>query len=142
MSNEVRLIPDYAPRAGKAQPLRVWVPILFLAAAVAVWHRPRLTPTFFPTALDLTMLAWLIVGAILIARLSSLPGWAFLVFGAVGDMFFLLANFEDNNFRAENWPLLRKEVAVGWCSMGAAGAAIARVIAVVGRVTSKVAAVN
>ena len=79
------------------------------------------------------MLAWLVVGAVLMARLSSLPGWAFLIFGAAGIMLFLLANFADNNFRAENWPLLRKEEAVGWCSMIAAGAAIARVIAFVGR---------
>jgi hypothetical protein len=129
MTTDPRSPLDYAAPSAEPPPRRVYLPIVFLCAAVMVWYRPRLTPTFFPDAFDKAMLVMLAIGAFVLARWSSLPGWCFVTFGAGGVALFLLANLNDNNFRENTnagdvlWP---------WCAMVAAGGLISRLILLLG----------
>ena len=79
-------------------PRRTWLPVLCLGTTFVIWYWPRLTPTFFPNALDIAAVVILLPTSFLIARTTSLPGWVFVAFGASGVMLFLLANFNNNNF--------------------------------------------
>jgi hypothetical protein len=118
MPNDSQTILDYAlPGSGKAR--RLWLPVVLLSLAFVVWYWPRLTPTFFPNGLDWAVLVLLAPGALAMARYSSLPGWAFAAYGAGAVLLFLFANFNDNNFRANNDA---REVLLPWSAMVLAGA--------------------
>src|SRR4051794_30758693 len=99
MKTDDRAILEYAAPAAR-MPRRAWLPVVCLLVALATWNWPRLTPTFFPNALDVAALILLAPAAFLIARKSSLPGWAFTLFGGLAVLLFLMANFNDNNFRS------------------------------------------
>src|SRR4051812_36707624 len=89
---------NYAPSsAPKPRPRRLL--LLCLLVAFVVWNWPRLTPTFFPNRVDLTTLILLAPATFLIASTNSLPPWNFTAFGGFGVSLFLMANFNDNNFR-------------------------------------------
>jgi hypothetical protein len=121
---------DYATSAS-ARPMRAWLPPILLLPGVVVWHGwPHLTPTGFPNALDLAMLALLAPGAFIMARYASLPGWVFVAFGASGVFLFLLANFHDNNFRRTTMP---SDIMLPWSAAIIGGAIVCRVIGILGR---------
>jgi hypothetical protein len=122
---------DYSPPRS-AKPRRLWLPAALLSVAFVVWNWPRLTPTFFPNGLDWNVLVLLAAGALIMARYSSLPGWAFLTYGAGAVFLFLFANFNDNNFRANTDA---QDILLPWCAMVAGGALVGRVIAFAGRAT-------
>lgn len=124
---------SYSAHSERAQP-RYWIPAAMLGIALLVWDSPRLTPTFFPTTLDWMVLVLFIPVTILMARYSSLPGWAFTTFGGLGVCLFLVANLDDNNFRA-NFYL--DDILLPWCLMVAGGAIGARMIAAVVRFVSR-----
>ena len=129
MLHEKRPIIDYAvPTLAKSR--RPWLPAVFLSLAFVVWYWPRLTPTFYPNGLDWTVLVLLGAGALTMARYSSLPGWAFMSYGAVAVVLFLSANFNDNNFRANT---TAQDILLPWCAMVFAGAVVSRLIAFAGR---------
>ena len=132
MTPEHQTILEYASPA-TAKPRRIWLPIVCLSSALVVWYWPRLTPTFFPNTLDVAVLILLAPAAFAIARSSSLPGWAFTLYGALSVTLFLLANFNDNNFRANT---AANDIVLPWCGMVVAGALVARLIAAVGRMTA------
>src|SRR5260221_6525010 len=101
--------------------------VAFLTLAYGVWYtEPRLTPTLFPTALDITMLVVLIPLAFLMAWRSSVPVWFFTIFGAVGVAMFLFANFSDGNFR-RNYGM--HDLWMSWSAMILGGGVACRVIA-------------
>jgi hypothetical protein len=129
MHDEPQTILDYAAPAA-LKPRRIWLPIVCLLVAFEVWNWPRLTPTFFPNALDVTALILLAPAAYLMARSSSVPGWSFTLFGGVGVLLFLMANFNDNNFRRTT---TLSDIRLPWCAMVVAGAVVARLIAGAGR---------
>jgi hypothetical protein len=129
MNTEGQRTLDYAtPTAPK--PRRIWLPILCLLVAFNVWNWPRLTPTFFPNMFDVIALILLAPAAFVVARISSLPGWVFTLFGGLSVLLFLMANFNDNNFR-RNTTL--NDVLLPWCVMVVGGAVAARFIASAGR---------
>src|SRR5215210_3704338 len=136
MTSILRRMSDQSPsilgygRSAPAKPLRLWVPVAVLSLALLAWNRPRLTPTFFPDRRDLTMLVVLAPAAFAMARWSSMPGWALGAFGAIGVALFLLANLNDNNFRAYT---SASEVLMPWCAMVAAGGLAGGVIALAAR---------
>jgi drug/metabolite transporter (DMT)-like permease len=124
---------EYAsPKAPK--PLRIWLAVMCLLAAFVGWNWPRLTPTCFPNPFDLTMLILLAPAAFVIAKTSSLPRWSFAVFGGLGVLMFLLANFHDNNFRRSTaW----NDVLIPWCAMVAGGALVTTLMAALGRAAAR-----
>jgi hypothetical protein len=116
------------------KPKRLWFPAVFLSFGFIVWYWPRLTPTFFPNRFDWTVLVLLAAGALVMARYSSLPGWAFVAYGAGAVFLFLFANFNDNNFR-ENTDA--HDILLPWSAMVIAGALVSRVIAFAGRAAAR-----
>jgi hypothetical protein len=129
MSHESQPILDYV-NPTPAKPRRLWLPPVLLSLAFVVWYRPRLTPTFFPNGFDWTALVLLAPGALVMARSSSLPGWAFVAYGASAVLLFLFASFNDNNFRANADP---RDILLPWTATVIGGALVSRVIAFVGR---------
>ena len=127
MHPETQTILDYVS-PGSAKPRRLWLPIGLLSLGFVVWYWPRLTPTFFPNGFDWTVLVLLAPGALAMARYSSLPGWAFVAYGAVAVFLFLFANFNDNNFRANTDG---RDILLPWTAMVIGGALVSRVIAFV-----------
>jgi len=97
-------------------PRRWWMPAAFLLSAFCVWNSHGLTPTFYPTPLDKAMLAIVFAGAVVMARTSSLPELWFCVYGELATTLFVLANFNDNNFRA-NTPPDPWDLLLPWCVM-------------------------
>jgi hypothetical protein len=125
---------DYSTADTPRRPLRAWLPVLLICVAALVWHWPRLTPTFFPNLLDKTMLGLLGLGSVLIGYRSSLPAPAVFGFGALGVCLFLLANLNDNNFRANYcW----SDLLLPWSLMILGGAVAARLGAILGRAVAK-----
>jgi hypothetical protein len=59
-----------------------------------------------------------------------LPGWIFVAYGAGAVFLFLLANFNDNNFRANTEV---HDILLPWSAMIIAGALAGRGIAFAGR---------
>ena len=133
MTQESRPILEYAIPA-VARPRRWWLPVVFLSVAFVTWNWPRLTPTFFPNDVDLAMLVLLAAGALGMTRSSSLPGWAFVAYGAGAVLLFLLANFGDRNFRSNT---SISDILLPWCAMVALGGVVSRAIAFFGRARAK-----
>jgi hypothetical protein len=125
---------DYATPETPRRPRRVWMPVLLIVVAALEWNSPRLTPTFFPTLLDEAMLCLLAVGSVLIGYSSSLPSPAISGFGALGVCLFLVANLNDNNFRANYY---WSDLLLPWSLMVVAGAVAARFGAMLGRAAAK-----
>jgi hypothetical protein len=120
---------DYAAPV-TPKPRRYWMPVVCLGIAFGVWNWPRLTPTGFPNRADLGTLVLLVPAAVVMARFSSLPRSAFALFGAAGVAFFLLANLNDNNFRANT---VVSDVMLAWCATVAAGALVGVAVAMLSR---------
>jgi apolipoprotein N-acyltransferase len=133
MHPDTHTVLDYASTAS-AKRRRLWVPPVFLSLAFTVWYWPRLTPTFFPNGFDWKVLALLAPSALAMARYSSLPGWAFVAYGAVAVFLFLCANFHDNNFRANTDA---HDILLPWSAMVVGGALASRVIASIGRTAAR-----
>jgi hypothetical protein len=125
MTGEHRPILEYAS-AAPAKPRRIWLPIVCLSVSSAVWYWPRLTPTGFPNANDLTVLGLLAPACFAIARFTSLPSWVLTLFGGLGVGLFLFANFNDNNFRRN---AVVRDMLLPWSAMVLGGALGARLIA-------------
>ena len=112
------------------RPKRRWLPPILLLAAAVVWYWPRLTPTGFPNLLDLATLGVLVVGAFAAGYWCEIPCWATLGFGGLAVGLFLLANFNDNNFRANTGVA---DVLLPWSLYVTVGATVARAASFLGR---------
>jgi hypothetical protein len=110
---------------------RAWLPVVLIFCAAAVWHWPRLTPTMFPNILDQSMLGVLLLGALCIGYFCQLPAWVVGGYGALGMWLFLIANFNDNNFRAN---YTAAELMLPWSIAVAGGAVSAWLAALAGRI--------
>jgi hypothetical protein len=119
---------DYAPIENR-RARRAWMPLVLMLASTLIWYRPRLTPTFFPDLLDEAALGALLAGAFAVGYWCWIPGWATLAFGGLAVVLFLMANLDDNNFRANTRPA---DVFWLWSLSVAAGAIIAWIVALLG----------
>lgn len=82
----------------------------------------------------MTVLMLLAPGAFVMARHSSMPYWGFAAYGAMGVLLFLLANFNDNNFRRNTDVYM---VLMPWLTMVVCGAWVGLGVAFAGRMTNK-----
>lgn len=88
---------EYAGPVPPERPLRLWVWFGFMAALVALeGFQPRLTPPGWPTDLDYLLMLLLPIGAVVMATVTSLPGWSIGLYGLLGACTFLQGQFGDN----------------------------------------------
>lgn len=120
---------DYSGTAERRR--RAWLPTVLILSAATVWHWPRLTPTMFPNLLDQSMLGMLLLGAFWMGYFCRLPAWIIGGYGALGMWLFLVANFHDNIFRANN---AAAELVLPWSLAVTGGAVFAWLGGLLGRI--------
>ena|SRR5260221_305463 len=77
---------NYAPAPANRRPCRIWVPSAFLAVVVGgeLFGVERLYRWQWPLPGDYKLGALLLVGAIVSALVTTLPGWVLGLYGLVG----------------------------------------------------------
>lgn len=125
---------NYLEPGAEQQPRRWWLPVVLLFGASLFWDMPRGTPSSFPDHNDKLLLGAMFLGSFLIGCLCSLPKWVRSAFGAATVCLFLLANLNDNNFRAN---IYLGDVLLPWSLYVFAGGVLSSLLAAMGSRASK-----
>lgn len=120
---------NYIEPGAEQSPRRWWLPIVLLFGASLFWDMPRGTPSFFPDQNDKLLLGAMFLGSFLIGCFCSLPTWVRSAFGAVTVCLFLVANLNDNNFRAN---IYLGDVLLPWSIYVLGGGVLSSLLAALG----------